>query len=653
MSLIKSVKSYLIFTALADGFKQTEALKHTQSQLELLQDLGFNSNMSDFEHKLYLRRRLVLGAAEWLVGMHGSKENEKLKFGYTDKEWEWIWSTMIEDGAWAVPALRDIDGNYSKENFAPELLIKYAAHELKRHIVVFDLRLNRIQFCSGNYLKDENIIFEVPLILYATGAHFQSVLAIDYECVSQLTNKLELENGVLSHVTSKEIPKASNTPMNNEMKNKETKNNDKTEGSYETETGGKSKVDENELEKRLNERSEGSIKFEECLPDHLRGKRPTDMTKDEKKEYNNFRAKQSRSRQDSKQTVERKERNREVKATKRSQESEAEGKLRRQNAAESKAMRQVQETEEEGKLRRQTAAESKARKQAQETEADGEIRRQKHAESQARKRSRETTPEASERNIKDKQYKANTKSKESVIEKEKRIKKEAALKKLKRSQHIPKSQFAARNALKVLSGEQIVPELKDSENKLGSMNVICDHCKARKWKSETASLCCNGGKIKLDLFPDPPQIIKNLLTTNSPEANLFKENTRSFNNALALSSVRVNEKRFKNGYSPSVIFEGKVTQMCGPLLPEEGETPRFAQLYVHDPATEHTTRVQNMCLPKHLSKRQTNIITNTMGNLQTLLKEVNPFVKDLLHICEIPDGDLQDGKIIISCKKTR
>ena len=33
------------------------------------------------------------------------------------------------------------------------------------------------------------------------------------------------------------------------------------------------------------------------------------------------------------------------------------------------------------------------------------------------------------------------------------------------------------------------------------------------------------------------------------------------------------------------------------------------------------------------------------------MKEVNPFVKDLLHICEIPDSDLTDGKLIISCKK--
>ena len=30
--------------------------------------------------------------------------------------------------------------------------------------------------------------------------------------------------------------------------------------------------------------------------------------------------------------------------------------------------------------------------------------------------------------------------------------------------------------------------------------------------------------------------------------------------------------------------------------------------------------------------------------------EVNPFVKDFLHVCEIPDEDIKDGKLVISCK---
>ena len=104
-------------------------------------------------------------------------------------------------------------------------------------------------------------------------------------------------------------------------------------------------------------------------------------------------------------------------------------------------------------------------------------------------------------------------------------------------------------------------------------------------------------------------------------------------------------------YKPSVIFEGKVSQMFGPLYPDDGKEPKFAQLYVHDPATEHTMRVKSMYIPKQLKQKQVEIITNTLKKLQTLLKEINPYVKDLLNICEIPDEDIKDGKIIISCNE--
>ena len=42
------------------------------------------------------------------------------------------------------------------------------------------------------------------------------------------------------------------------------------------------------------ERPLGSVLFEMNLPEHLKGKRPRDMTKEEKKEYNNYRRKVSR-----------------------------------------------------------------------------------------------------------------------------------------------------------------------------------------------------------------------------------------------------------------------------------------------------------------------------------------------------------------------
>ena len=132
--------------------------------------------------QMYLRRQWVHGGREWLSGMHGSKENDKDMFGYTDAEWNFIWSTMLSDGAWAVPAITDKYGNIVKDNLAPELFIKFIAHDVRCHVVVFDLILNRVQFCSANHLKDNNVLFDAPILLYNTGTHFQAVYPqnIDY-----------------------------------------------------------------------------------------------------------------------------------------------------------------------------------------------------------------------------------------------------------------------------------------------------------------------------------------------------------------------------------------------------------------------------------------------------------------------------------------
>ena len=249
--------------------------------------------------------------------------------------------------------------------------------------------------------------------------------------------------------------------------------------------------------------------------------------------------------------------------------------------------------------------------------------------------------------------KAKAEKQDNMSEQEMEIlkEKEAFRKQLERAKQVPVSQYAARNAKQILAGEQLIPELHSTNDSIKKMDNICQYCKARKWEKETASVCCNEGKVSLNIFPPPPKLIRDLLTGKTVEARLFRENTRSFNNSLALSSVIVHERKFSNGYNPSVIFEGKVSQMYGPLLAENGEEPKFAQLYILDPSTQHTTRIKNMSLPASLSKEQVRIITQTMQKLQTLLREVNPFVKDFLHICEIPDDQLKNGQIVLSCKK--
>ena len=157
--------------------------------LDLSRDLEL-FNESDHDTTI-LRKRWVFGAFDWLAGKNGSRENLKNIFQYTDDEWAFVWSTLIHDKSWNVPNLKDKTGSILKENFGPEMLIKYIAHDIRCHIIVFDLQLEIIQFCSGNYLKENNVIYSSPIIMYCTGNHFQLLLPLNPAYFRDLVTKLE------------------------------------------------------------------------------------------------------------------------------------------------------------------------------------------------------------------------------------------------------------------------------------------------------------------------------------------------------------------------------------------------------------------------------------------------------------------------------
>ena len=184
--------------AVLDGILYNEAFKHTgpgngtEVWTSLLKRIGIYSNsMTDKEYIQFLRNRWVVGASEWLAGENGSKENDKLTYGYSDHEWNFIWNSMVEDGAWAVSSIKDKAGNIVKENHAPEFFIKFIAHDLQCNIIVFDLFNKTVEFCSGNQLLDSNVKFESPLLLYTTGSHFQSLVPTDHEYFINYAKELE------------------------------------------------------------------------------------------------------------------------------------------------------------------------------------------------------------------------------------------------------------------------------------------------------------------------------------------------------------------------------------------------------------------------------------------------------------------------------
>ena len=168
-TLIFNFTICITFSAIVDQILNNDALKNNKEEhlnetwTRLVRDLKLYDDIEDLTN--FLRRRWVVGSAEWLSGKNGSRQNDKVLFDYDDDQWEYIWSSMIEDGAWAVPGIKDNSGNVIKDNFAPEMMIKYIAHDIRCHIIIFDLQLSTVQFCSGNHLREGNVEFDSPIIL--------------------------------------------------------------------------------------------------------------------------------------------------------------------------------------------------------------------------------------------------------------------------------------------------------------------------------------------------------------------------------------------------------------------------------------------------------------------------------------------------------
>ena len=99
-----------------------------------------------------------------------------------------------------------------------------------------------------------------------------------------------------------------------------------------------------------------------------------------------------------------------------------------------------------------------------------------------------------------------------------------------------------------------------------------------------------------------------------------------------------------------VVFEGRVQHRVGPLKAEEGEIPRFVQLYVHDTSLETAQRFKNMYIPANVSHTHKQQLGEILTTVKEALHANNPFIKDFKQIIEIGEEQLPQGKIIISAK---
>jgi hypothetical protein len=121
------------------------------------------------------------------------------------------------------------------------------------------------------------------------------------------------------------------------------------------------------------------------------------------------------------------------------------------------------------------------------------------------------------------------------------------------------------------------------------------------------------------------------------DAKDFRQRIRSYNNALAFTSVGANlDTSVAQPGNYTYRLRGELYHRMGSLLPQPGEAPKFAQLYISDPHAELDGRMGNFG----------DLNRDTLQLLQTMLYACNPYAS----IYQMAVERLQGGAIELSIR---
>ena len=247
-----------------------------------------------------------------------------------------------------------------------------------------------------------------------------------------------------------------------------------------------------------------------------------------------------------------------------------------------------------------------------------------------------------------------------------KVKIESSLERKIRLENKRKSAQLARERKKKASGyEAWCDPMETDKPKIGPLNLpkmtmVCSECNAlmfpfetHRRKSEgqeTFSLCCNYGNISLPSFRDPPQLLQDLLTSESSKSKAFRLNIRSYNSLLSIASRNITGKEtdFSKSRGPPVFkISGSMFHLSPNVLPEPGQEPKFAQIYVYDRELQVDARLKHSNQPKLINKK-------VVRNLQDMLKDCNFYVQRYQAAADIfASRPTEDLRLVIKSKGSK
>ncbi|KAM0901693.1 hypothetical protein ACQ4PT_019811 [Festuca glaucescens] len=174
----------------------------------------------------------------------------------------------------------------------------------------------------------------------------------------------------------------------------------------------------------------------------------------------------------------------------------------------------------------------------------------------------------------------------------------------------------------------------------GAPDYKCGSCKASFWYQErvkSASAvterrvvynnCCKAGKVFVQPFEKPPAFLQELLHFDGPQRSKgFIEKIRQYNCLFAFTSMGATiDRSVNNGGGPNIYkISGNVCHRIGSLLPEEGQAPKFAELYIYHGGDEVDNRIQALNKDDRIEGALDKTIVK---GLERMLDAHNPLVK--------------------------
>nr|XP_017251118.1 PREDICTED: uncharacterized protein LOC108221771 [Daucus carota subsp. sativus] len=169
---------------------------------------------------------------------------------------------------------------------------------------------------------------------------------------------------------------------------------------------------------------------------------------------------------------------------------------------------------------------------------------------------------------------------------------------------------------------------------LGPPNVKCTKCDAIMWKEERTnknvtkgmplfSLCCANGEIRLPKEKPTPSYLWQLYNDKKIGPK-FKDGIRIYNALFSFTSTGGRMDHSINcGGAPYIYrLNGQNHHLFGSLIPNDGDDPKFCQLYIYDTSNEVSNRM------KWINVRDgREVDAAIVDGLMKMLDETNELVK--------------------------